>query len=536
MQVQASFINFNLYKMKKYLKIILVCIAMIQADITWAQIDSRIVGTSSDITVIEYTYKDGTVPLAMPTDNNDNKETRISTWTEFGDGKFTTEIKPKHNFGNPDLPVRQHNTFVKATGIYTGGSLPPAHKLVKSGIVYTPNGSAETYKALMESGNYLHVTPNIYDVVTKDTMHFAVSYALPPNAQNKWALVFAYNNGGSSESPKAFEVLKSSDIKQPLFSDHIDDKITLVRNHQNNLTQIESGNAIYDEISNLVTKQYYQDLLAFDITNPAEFSDTVKNLFVTLFPGEIESVKSEASTNVSAFLINYSCGPAKVENPKCEIVTENGKPVTYQHDQDLALRGDKPHDPNYETVYPQCLELPKKSTDTLHYHIHCQNIGIGPAGKVRMATSLPYGVASGSINLHSLKYKIGNTKAQLPSQVRGYKFTAALNATHDSLIFIYKIDTSGLRVLAGTSETKSLSDVRTMADVWVDVPLNSSVASVLSSRTSIVFYDTTGVPELPVFTDEARANYKKTCSDCDCKKQRCKNKCKLWQWLFCKKC
>jgi hypothetical protein len=206
--------------------------------------------------------------------------------------------------------------------------------------------------------------------------------------------------------------------------------------------------------------------------------------------------------------------------------------MQYADTTDLAVRGSQPHDPNFETVRPTCLELPKKTADTLRYHIHFQNTGRGPASMVRVATSIPYMANISKIRLelsNRLRFKVAGSMS-----VTGYNCSWIINPTADSIIFTFTH--TSIAVLNGFT---NFTDETTMGDIWFNIPMDANVGSVLLSRSSIVFESTSGSVthyQPPVITNEARSEYKVRCGECDCKKDPCKKRNRFWQWLLCKKC
>lgn len=511
--------------MKKIIAIILIIATSFTAN---AQIETVVNPLTSNpspsggshITTFIFNYWSSSTSFQRvknPSSNTDHSPT-YSTWVEFGDGNFASGDSIEHMYG--DVSATSYNSFVKASGIYTGPVKPPANRAITlpaSGI-YNTGTTATTNLPNTGTKNYIKITPNVRDVSDKDTMHFAVSYRLPFSAQqgDNWYLVFVYNTGVAGTSNYVFEKINPTGTFNADGS-----SLNNVRNSK--YFTFSTDNSI--NCSNLPSNS---NILVYRVNDVSFHKDSARNLFITLVPKEGTTDSTE--TTVQAFWVK------KTESRKG---TYYNMPVdsdtSYSAEEHLAVRGSNPHDPNYETVRPTCLELPKKESDILHYHIHFQNTGPGDAKEVKVYTSIPYNASrikiQAEINSIRAKYKIANEYIRPGSTSLAYSINPHLNTTQDSIIFHFTPNHS--MVLA---KFTNFTDVTTMGDIWFDIPLDSNVGTTLSSRSSICFKGQLGTWEAPVITNEATSVYKKYCGECDCKKNPCKKRKGIWKWLFCKKC
>lgn len=422
---------------------------------------------------------------------------------EFGDGAFSFLPSGTHNF-NPAFSTNQ-TIITKVTGVYGGGGKPPSHVAAKfpgitAAAAYTPMN-------ILSAGQEVLITSNIGSVVANDTMIFVITYK---TGNINSSLLFLLNDYGTNsifENSKLSVGANFNDIHTGVSN------VNFVRTYAGEIHQPSlsaSANTVrtnYNSFSDYI----YVDGLKAD--------NQEHNIFVTLIPKANILSTSTPQTNVKAVLIK----PAQKGGTNSILETENNLPI-----QNLS------HDPNYITVKPACMLLPK-ANHSLDYHLHFQNTGEGAAAEVRVAVKVPYGVDF----VNDISYPSASWYVVVNGlQMNGTPFE---NATHDSLIFDFKPKTVPLSASTGvtlsgvgTSET-FLSNTETMGDVWFTIKTKSTSPDILLAQASIVFYNQNGTINNPILTNTAVSQFRECC---DCKKEcdPCKNKRKFWQWLFCKKC
>ena len=438
----------------------------------------------------------------------------LTCFIEFGDGTFSFSPSGTHTFFT--TPINREVT-TKFTGIYTGGGKPPSYQAAKG----DPPSSAYIAMDVLGSSESIHITPNIGDVLASDTMIFVVTYKLETIKENG-NLVFLFNDGNT-----IFDIFSLNEtFKDPLNSN----TVNFVRTY---FTEKE----IYE--SSLLPKATAARNKYPIYNNTVSIKDLVcdgkeHNIFITLVPNSTISVSKAARTFVRAILtadtktkVDSETNPQLIEPKGSKI--DNG--IIGETELELQVR-DNSHDPNYINATPACMVFPKEGKK-VDYHLHFQNTGLGGAPKVRVAIKIPEGVDLEK----DINYKPGSNWYKIHGTVTNtWPFN---NTTKDSLVFIFEKDVTTLTTVAlkGMDYTDpTYKEGETTGDVWFSIKTTTATATIMLAQASIVFYNNgSPIPNVPVITNTAVTQFRECC-DCEKKCDKCKNKGKLWRWLFCKKC
>ena len=430
----------------------------------------------------------------------------LTCFIEFGDGTFSFEPSGKHTFVTS---LSNKDICTKFTGVYAGGGKPPNHAMAAK---VPPTSSVYTEMGILGGTDKVLITPNIGSVLEKDTMIFVVTYKLAPNQING-NLLFLFNDNKSNTIFNVYSKGAKFNDENTFYKD-----VDFVRPYfgENEIISFTNAAANTQRTKNSI----YQNYIAFD---KLKSDNEEHNIFITLIPSTGISTEKFSKTFVKAILAFDN----KVEN------STDSKPVVSETFNELQVV-DKSHDPNYITVDPVCMLLPK-ANHKIDYHLHFQNTGTGGASRVRVAIKTPEGVsiANDITYTHSPDwYKIINGTI---NNTAPYS-----NATGDSLIFDFVKNTSmtsATATLDGMSLTPSAANTnKTTGDVWFTINSTNAMPSILLAQASIVFFNASdGSVNEPIITNTAVTQFRECC-ECEQKCDKCKNKGRLWRWLFCKKC
>ena len=495
--------------MKQFL-FLLICVVCF-ANYSDAQKFTKI---SSSGGVVNYSVidpADGTPWLGVPTPGSapiagSGTPASLTCFIEFGDGTFSFDPTGTHVFGTS---LSNKDICTKFTGVYGGGGKPPKHAMAAK--VDPVLGSPYIPMILLGLTEQVHITPNISSVLEKDTMIFVVTYKLKDNQKNG-NLLFLFNNNTIFENYTigiTFNNVNTGGNDVSFERTYFGERET---------TSL-SANAGTQKTINAI----YKNVIAFDKLKNDSYEH---NIFITLIPKAGITTAKFSKTLLKAILVFDNFGE-NLEN------SEDSKPVVSETSNELNVV-DKSHDPNYINVDPVCMLLPKEN-HKIDYHLHFQNTGIGGASRVRVAIKTPEGVniANDIAYTHSGGwYKIINGAI---NNTAPYS-----NATGDSLIFDFIKNTSmsgASATLDGMSLTPSATNNnKTTGDVWFTINSTNALPSILLAQASIVFFNASdGSVNEPIITNTAVTQFRECC-DCENKCDKCKNKGKLWRWLFCKKC
>jgi hypothetical protein len=411
-------------------------------------------------------------------------------WLEFGDGKFTTNPDPVHVYTNAN-PV---DALLKVTGLYDDGGRPPKGRVTRFAPPVTGTSYAEPN--VLSGPQFIKITPNIGDIVPDDTMHFAVTYKRNPEVRGEftWRLVFTYNTdvaGRVFETTNAATLMYDGTASAPMARMH-------------NGETINNSNTIRNAVRSYLGLPGTADIMVWDLPNFGSTLDE-RSVFVTLDP-MLSPAITGGLTPVNAYLVPFSGRNGTTVEPSGIASNTNM----------LSINTAGPHDPNWETVQPTCLVLPKAGQE-LKYQVHFQNTGGGNATmQVRVATKLPYGITPAMVNITGAKLAGENFIITSPfgSGPVGTSSSYKLDVDRskpDSIIYLFTARTSGYYLCGINGLANPWCDNRTMGDVFFKFNAIPAVANIITSRSSI-YFDT----EPAVVTEEARAEFKKCCKPCNC--------------------
>jgi hypothetical protein len=436
------------------------------------------------------------------------KKSAATVFIEFGDGTFSFLPNGNHTFVSPG---KNREVTTKATGVYGGGGKPPSYAV---GTVEAPASTGYTpMNVLQQSGTDLAITPNIGDVVATDTMIFVITYrTLHAGA----SLLFLFNDNNTYPIFKNISLGDKLDFPQkPLF----------VRTYSTE-NEISISNAGDGLTSRRNANGEYSGCVAFEgINNDGD----EHNIFVTLIPKDNLLTTDLSVTTVKAVLVwDDTSGLSNKGSNIVPAITTNYS----ENSITLPISGDNAHDPNYVTVKPNCMLLPKTGKE-LKYHVHFQNTGMGDASKVRVAVKVPDGTNfTNDIDINSYKFQIDNG-----SIISNYPYA---NSSLDSLLFEFEPNNiaPGCTLEGLDMTTTNLCNKKTMGDFWFTIKTTSQMPDILLTQASIVFYNPINSPipvNDPILTNTAVSQFRECC-ECNKSCDPCKRKKGLWKWLFCKKC
>jgi hypothetical protein len=432
-----------------------------------------------------------------------------SLWYEYGDGTFVTK-----SFTTTDeLDLFLANSVPAVT---TGGPLTAIKKVTP---IYPPKGSSiekfivrpsEKIASLSFTNTPLPIDKNLFvhssttDFLTSDTIFLALSYKKTNPAAKK--LAFFYNSNMNSTFKPFVNLVKTMNAGVENSAESMD--LNQLRIHNNEIPSVAMRN-IMNQVG-----QGYRNGLVFDI--PTTLNEE-KNIFLSL-----ETLPTILTGQNESFKLVF------LDDANTELESQNNDLLNHS-----ALRS---HDPNYEKVFPECLIFPKDGGTILHYDVHFQNTGLGPAQKVETTTTLPNGYSINDIqDLNNLNWEIAKLKKN-----NGY--TIDVTASHDDkLVIRFAKKPSSKLILKGTlGLANPLNDVTTMGDFSFNLKVEQPLSGPqnLSSSTSIVFDENE-----TVITNDATVRVRKCCA-CEEKKKKgnsketksCKSRSKFLQWLLCEGC
>jgi hypothetical protein len=445
-------------------------------------------------------------PWMIDVNSTDNTQAATGTkatavFIEFGDGTFSFLPRGTHNFYTA-FPNR--SIITKTTGVYGGGGKPPAHS-IESQISISesaPYVQMNNLPVLIQNG--LAITPNIGSVLAKDTMIFVVTYKAQPKYNT---LLFLFNDN-----------INISAFKNIIVGQKIQDPNSLIKEPVLRTYSSETEVGIPGTGPVSVARgqnNQFANCLAINILN---HDGNEHNIFITLIPKDGLLTTSLSETMVKAMLV----GSAEGKGGNIDTISVvDTLPVV-----------DAAHDPNYITVSPNCLLLPKVGKE-LQYHLHFQNTGPGRASKVKVNIKIPGPVnLSSEITYKSNYYKLNNG---INNSLNPYS-----NSAGDGLEFVFVKKSSTSCTLEGMGTPPSpncICNESTIGDLWFTIKTNNQMPDILLAQASIVFYNSDAAqnPNPPIITNTAVAQFRQCC-DCNNSCDPCKNKKSFWKWLFCKKC
>jgi hypothetical protein len=458
-------------------------------------------------------------------------------WYEYGDGKFfktSYTNEPDLEAGIALLPSAPGPNigFKKVIPIYTPLPSPPTNSVAKrTSVLGHASGDDEIILT-----DELEILTSSSDFLKLDTVQFALHYdkSKTPGATK---VAFFYNSNANA----AFFPINnpsSAMLNVPEKSTGILGPVRQVRTHNSETPSVASATLL----ASIFTPSggHYQNGIVFTLASGAA---SIKNIFVSLISNQDETTDDD-------------------ENYKLVFLNETNQEINSTNGNLTNHKKLPSHDPNYETVQPNCVAASTSATIKANYDVHFQNTGKGPAESVITNTKLPDGYTVLDIvgwtqgTLAGISaWKIGGvtnnpnydvTTMSMPgSNMLTLSFVRKAGAR--AVVSPSDPSRSEVEVLVGTAGTPDpLSDVRTMGEFQFKLQLKpSSIVPIdLNSYTGIIF------DENPVvYTDTAKIRIRDCCT-CPDKgpansgngnngnngPKPCKWKSKFLRWLLCEDC
>ncbi len=417
-------------------------------------------------------------------------------WFEYGDGGFTSDAATNRNINhavNPPLLV--------ATKLYdTGRDM----LRISSGSVFTNNSSSartsDNQNSLLSGSSFLKITPNAYDIVSRDTMCFALTYKLNTTStlNKSFYLVFRYsgnvfkqinpgNNTQSSQSIAPENFLLNNYATSALRPYHQETPATIPPANLLQLLPVFPGQSPMVMIEKIV---------------PTALMTGDNNFFLSLVTKDGLAVGNSGA--IDAHILQRSGNDSTWE---LTILPNSSSTLT-------GMSVAPAHDPNYILQSPVCMALPK-TTREMKYHIHFQNTGRGSADVVKVTVNLPMGLNLSTFNLKKAffsgdEYSVNSNYNQiqvLPDQA-GNKIVFRLHKTALN------------NTLQGTNDVLNPAiNPETMGDIYFTVTATVNVPYTLVAQAFIDFHSSSRplTPhdwEATVPTNIAVSNYS-DCCDCN---------------------
>lgn len=442
--------------------------------------------------------------------NNLMAQSSFTLWYEYGNGNFLSQsfsdADALDNFIQNNLPQSTASDTVKApmkvTPIYKPPKMPTNKRYAFN---YLPVTFGEGFpNTSMPENERLYIYNSTRDFLANDTVFLSLCYN--KTNLNAKKLAFFYNSNVNAAFKPILET--ANPLIMPNANGALTASVPQIRTHNSESISIANGDLLTS------AGEGFSDGLLFDLSNS---SSDAQNIMLTLFT--YGDIPIEANETFKLVFLDNNNNP--LLNKTSEIINHSGL---------------KSHDPNYEKVVPECLEVATAVGQTLHYDVHFQNIGLGPALTVETTTTLPDGYTINDIiNRTNLEWLIAK-------QIRNDNYIVDMSKSHDNLLIInFKKKPSTTIVLKGTlGMPNPLENITTMGDFSFEMKVKPPIKiGDLTSKTSIIF-DTNE----PVVTDEAIVRIRKCCtcseksnnSADNNKPKKCKTKNKFLQWLLCKDC
>jgi hypothetical protein len=441
-------------------------------------------------------------------------------WYEFDNGTFTSKtapIPPSTLMSSilSALPPNGGIGFLgikKITQVYP--SPPPPGKLIAYNNTSSVSPTTLTAITTMPLGQILSIHTSSTDIISNDEMFMALNYLANNSNYNK--LAFFYNSLSVSAPSFIPITLSGSTSTTPMesYTSTTTIPISRIRKFNGEVASIASPSLMS------TIGAGYRNGLVFSITSPSTIS---KNIFITL-----KTIAGTTTGTEKLKLVFLNQGDTILGEMERPLTNNLGKPS---------------HDPNYETVMPQCIEAATGGGTIVHYKVHFQNTGDGPALDINTKTFLPSGYTTADIlGLSAIPWTIGGIRNSDPSN----PYSASISSAISPFIDITFTRTTSTPLLLGVSGlADAINDPTTMGEFEFNLKLKPSLVAplILSSHTDI-YFDTNAV----VKTYDAVLKIKKCCTCPDeinsdygnnndthpnCK--WCKRS-KFIRWLFCKGC
>ena len=434
-----------------------------------------------------------------PSSANTYYGSRIA-WLEYGDGGFTSNGNSTRKFA---VPVSQLDKWLFVSSklydntrdqlrINSGGPFSLATS--------SRNNPSDNDAPILTSANSANtsavppkilITPSTYDIVSKDTMCFALTYKFSPTPGKNYYIVFSYNNNIFLPITSTFT---STSVSNPT------NAYMAINNNQN---QIKYARTFHGEIYfpnipqaaiNLIPAGYTNNVamkLSFNTNSTLD----ERNMFFSLVTKD--NLVEGNSTSINATIIETD---------------DAGNYPSFVDQHTIAGMAVRPsHDPNYIVQTPVCLQLPK-APKHFQYHLHFQNTGPGEADQVKIILQFSPGFDFNTFNITRARFSDDNYYNNINNGITILK-TPTLNQVELTM------DLQGNRnlnnPLAGTNTVLNpWTSLETMGDIYFNMQATAAVPYFITSQAGIKFHSLqTQQPEPVVATNTAISAYS-TCCDC----------------------
>lgn len=445
-------------------------------------VDPAIISSSS--------FVQSTQPGAAPASPQAMLGDRIM-WLEYGDGGFTTN----NNTIRPLSTAQPDSWFFISSKLYDGTR---DQFRISSGSPFLNRSGrsnpSDNDAPILTGAKQVLITPNAYDIISKDTMSFAVTYKFLPAAGKCYYVIFNYNNNvflpmAGGADPATTNMVVNNFSSYPIkYARVFHGEISVNPNSIPNFTSF-MAQQIGGSYTNSVVMKVCSDV---DAPMLAE-----RNIFFSLVSKDALVVGNNTSINATLVQTNNS----------------GANPVVIDQHTIAGMGVALSHDPNYIVQSPVCLQLPK-APRLFQYHLHFQNTGPGEADIAEITLQFTPGFNLNTFNITQGRFSDVNYYDNIHNGI-SVRTNQALNQV------ILTMDLQGNRglnnPLAGTNNTTNpWVNPETMGDVYFNMMSTAAVPYFITAQASIKFHSQHARPldwETPVTTNTAISNYS-TCCDC----------------------
>ncbi len=419
-------------------------------------------------------------------------------WLEYGDGGFTSSSNTTRV-----LASSPGNWFLVTSKLYdntrdqlrinAGGPFSQSASRTNSSDndapILTSANSANT-SAIPPK---ILITPSTYDIVSKDTMCFALTYKFLPNSGKNYYIVFSYNNNIFLPITSTFT---SATVSNPTN--------TYMSINNNNQNQIKYARTFHNEIYfpnvpqaviNLIPASYTNNV-AMKLSFNANSTVDERNMFFSLVTKD--NLVEGNSTSINAIII--------------ETDIEGNTPTSIVDQHTIAGMAVRPsHDPNYIVQTPVCLQLPK-APKHFQYHLHFQNTGPGEADKVKITLQFSPGFDFNTFNITRARFSDDNYYNNINNRITILTIPT-LNQVELTMDLHGNLNPNN--PLAGTSTVLNpWTSLETMGDIYFNMKATAAVPYFITSQAGIKFHSLQTQQSEPVVATNTAISAYSTCCDC----------------------
>lgn len=435
-------------------------------------------------------------------------------WLETGDGNVITGTSD--NILLDDNTQRAYPAMLFAARLYDDRQRPPRPPQTTASIAgRTTNGFAVsniTSAPLTQSGKLVKLFTSVGEVVPGDPMCLGISIRIA--GKGGYRLTLKYN----SNKKIAFTPIDPRNATS--VSDYRDQPVSIpaVRTFYNETVKAGAANGLY--ANSLI------------IEGNASITDEIRNVFITLLPGEkIDSTDIEVVYDFK------------------DVTRVSDTWETKDTDKLPSMPGKDSHDPNNVIVREKCLPLSATQT-TLHYTVNFENIGVGDATMVKAAFYHPQEMdTTQKIRNLQVIYSDRPWKADMEYNTlrKCYVFTinpppgAVLEGTGQVTGYPNNPKSKGKLEFDITVTRANGLEFPDLAEAFAEIYLLSLNDGALGDRNNVqsslidagfCLPGTEGF-ELPVRTNNAHTLFSEACNGCE-KPCTCENPHGVWEWLKCR--